>query len=153
MHLDELDLAILKELQHDARTTNVELAQRIGLSAPATHARVRRLERDGIITRYVALVDPDKAGFDLLCFIHVGLRLHGHDDIEHFREAVANVPEVLECHHVTGEHDYLLRVVLRNRRDLERFLVERLAPVPGVARIQTSLVLRETKRTTELPIG
>ena len=153
MTLDDLDLAILRELQRDARTSNVDLAQRIGLSPPATHARVRRLEREGVITRYVALVDPDAAGFDLLCFIHVGLRLHGHDDIERFREAVASIPEVLECHHVTGEHDYLLRVVLKNRRDLERFLVERLAPLQGVARVQTSLVLRETKRTTELPIG
>ena len=73
--------------------------------------------------------------------------------MDRFREVIAAVPEVLECHHVTGEHDYLLRVALRHRRDLERFLVDRLAPIAGVARIQTSLVIREVKRTTALPIA
>lgn len=151
--LDAIDRDILRLLQADGRLSNQDLARRIGLSPPATHARVRRLERSGVIARYAAIVDPELAGFDLLCFVHVGLRGHGRDDVDRFREVIAAVPEVLECHHVTGEHDYLLRVALRGRRDLERFLVERLAPIPGVARIQTSLVIREVKRTTALPIA
>jgi len=150
--LDDIDRAILRELQEDGRLSNLDLARRIGLSPPATHARVRRLERDGVIGRYVAIVDREQAGFDLLCFVNVGLRAHRHDEIERFRDAVAAMPEVLEIHHVTGEYDYVLRVALRNRRDLERFLVERLSLLPGIARIQTSLVLREVKRTTALPI-
>ncbi len=150
--LDEIDRAILRELQDDGRLSNVDLARRVGLSPPATHARVRRLERDRVLRRYVALVDAEQAGFDLLCFVSVGLRAHRHDEIERFRAAVAEMAEVLEVHHVTGEYDYLLRVVLHNRRDLERFLVERLSPVPGIARIQTSLVLREVKRITALPL-
>ena len=150
---DEIDDAILGELQADGRLANADLARRIGLSQAATHARVRRLERDGVIAGYVALVDREQAGFDLLCFVNVGLRAHGHDDVERFRAAVIAMPEVLEVHHVTGEQDYVLRVALRNRRDLERFLVERLSPIPGIARIQTSLVVREVKRTTALPIA
>jgi Lrp/AsnC family leucine-responsive transcriptional regulator len=151
--LDDLDRAILHELQADGRLSNADLARRIGLSPPATHARVRRLERDGVVARYVALLDPEAAGYDLLCFVSVGLRAHHRDEIERFRETVAAMPEVLEVHHVTGEYDYLLRVVLHNRRDLERFAVERLAPIPGIGRIQTSLVLREVKRTTQLPLS
>lgn len=150
---DEIDDAILRELQADGRLPNADLARRIGLSQAATHGRVRRLEREGVIARYVAIVDRERAGFDLLCFVSVGLRAHGHDDVERFRAAVIAMPEVLEVHLVTGEHDYVLRVALRNRRDLERFLVERLSPLPGIARIQTSLVVREVKRTTALPIG
>jgi DNA-binding Lrp family transcriptional regulator len=150
--LDAIDRDILRALQRDGRLSNLDLARRIGLSPPATHARVRRLERTGVIARYVAVLDAEAAGFDLVCYVHVGLRGHGQAEVEWFREAIREVPEVLECHHVTGEHDYLLRVALRNRRDLERFLIERLAPFPGIARIQTSLVLREVKRTTELPL-
>ena len=150
---DEIDHAILRELQADGRLANADLARRIGLSQAATHARVRRLEHDGVISAYVALVDREQAGFDLLCFVNVGLRAHGHDDVERFRDAVTAMAEVQEVHHVTGEHDYVLRVALRNRRDLERFLVDRLSPIPGIARIQTSLVIREVKRTTALPIG
>lgn len=148
---DEIDDAILAELQADGRLSNADLARRVGLSPAGTHARVRRLERDGVIAKYVALLDRELAGFDLLCFISVGLRAHGHDDVERFRTAVADAPEVLEVHHVTGEYDYVLRVALRNRRDLERFLLDRLNVIPGIARIQTSLVVRELKRTTALP--
>ncbi len=151
--LDELDLEILRQLQADGRLSNADLARRIGLSPPATHARVRRLERGGVIARYVAILDAEAAGYDLLCFVSVGLRAHHRAEVERFREAVAAMPEVLECHHVTGEYDYLLRVVLHNRRDLERFAIERLSPIPGIARIQTSLVLREVKRTTALPLS
>ena len=150
--LDALDVAILRELQADGRLSNLDLARRVGLSPPATHARVRRLERTGVIARYVALLDTEAAGFDLVCYIHVGLRGHARAEVDRFREVICDVPEVLECHHVTGEYDYLLRVALRNRRELERFVVERLSPLPGIARIQTSLVLREVKRSTELPL-
>ena len=150
--LDALDVAILRELQVDGRLSNLDLARRIGLSPPATHTRVRRLEHAGVIARYVAMLDTEAAGFDLVCYVQVGLRGHGRAEVERFREVIREVPEVQECHHVTGEYDYLLRVALRNRRELERFVVERLSPLPGIARIQTSLVLREVKRSTELPL-
>jgi DNA-binding Lrp family transcriptional regulator len=150
--LDETDLAILRILQADGRISNADLARQISLSPPATYARVRRLEEQGLIRRYVALLDPELAGYDLLCFVHVSLQLHQSQQVEGFKEAIRQMPEVLECHHVTGDYDYLLKVALRNRKDLERFAVERLTPVSGVARIHTSLVLRVVKETTALPL-
>jgi DNA-binding Lrp family transcriptional regulator len=150
--IDDIDRAILRELQADGRLTNLDLSRRIDLSPPATHARVRRLERTGLIRGYVAIVDRESAGFDLLCFVSVGMQVHQYQHIERFRARIREMPEVLECHHLTGEYDYLLKVALRNRRELERFAVEKLTPIPGVARIHTSLVLTEVKATTALPL-
>jgi len=150
--LDEIDRVILGVLQTEGRITNAELARQVNLSPPATHARIRRLEEGGYIRQYAALVDPEKVGYDMLCFVLVSLQLHQSQQVEGFKEAIKEMPEVLECHHVTGEFDYLLKVVIRNRRDLERFAIERLTPIPGVARIQTSLVLSEVKTTTALPL-
>jgi Lrp/AsnC family transcriptional regulator, leucine-responsive regulatory protein len=151
--IDEIDRAILGLLQADGRMTNADVARAVGLSPAATHARIRRLERDGLIRAYVALVDRERAGFDLLCFVSVSLQLHRPTLVASFPRRVAEMPEVLECHHVTGESDYLLKVAVRGRRELERFIVDRLTPIPGVARVQTSLVLRELKATTALPLA
>ena len=150
--LDDLDTAILRELQIDGRISNVDLARRVNLSPPATHARVKRLEQEGYIRAYAVVLDREKAGFDLLCFIHISMQLHQIEQVERFREAIRLMPEVLECHHLTGEYDYLLKVVVRNRKDLERFVVGQLTPMPGVARIHTSLVFTEVKATTALPL-
>lgn len=150
--LDETDKSLLRNLQTDGRLSNVELARKINLSPPATLARLRRLEKDGYIRNYTAVVDREKAGYDLLCFIHISMQMHQLEQVENFRKLVREMPEVLECHHITGEYDYLLKVVLRNRKDLERFAVDRLTPIPGVARIHTSLVFTEVKSTTALPL-
>ncbi len=150
--LDGLDRAILKILQTNARISNVELARRVNLSPPAIHARLKRLEQQGYIREYAALLDREKVGYDMLCFVHINLQLHQHEQVETVRNAIQNMPEVLECYHITGAVDYLLKVVVHNRKDLERFVMHRLTPIPGVARIQTSLVLTEVKCTTALPI-
>ena len=150
--LDKVDKSILRALQADGRLSNVELSRKISLSPPATHSRLRRLEKDGYIRQYTAVVDREKAGYDLLCFIHISLQMHQVTQVEKFREATRKMPEVLECHHITGEYDYLLKVVLRNRKDLERFVVDKLTPIPGVARIHTSLVFTEVKSTMALPL-
>jgi Lrp/AsnC family transcriptional regulator, leucine-responsive regulatory protein len=150
--LDHVDKSLLRALQADGRLSNVELARKISLSPPATHARLRRLEKDGYIRQYTAVVDREKAGYDLLCFIHISLQMHQVTQVEKFREATRKMPEVLECHHITGEYDYLLKVVLKNRKDLERFVVDKLTPIPGVARIHTSLVFTEVKSTMALPL-
>ncbi len=151
--LDDVDKAILRILQTDGRISNVELARRINLSPPATHARLRRLEQDGVIREYTAVLNRERVGFDLLCFIHVSLALHQLAQVEGFRQAIRQMPEVLECHFVTGEYDYLLKVAVHNRKDLERFVVDQLTPLPGVARIHTSVVFTEVKSTTALPIA
>jgi DNA-binding Lrp family transcriptional regulator len=151
--LDDLDKAILELLQRDGRISNVELAHRISLSPPAIHARLKRFEQRGYIRQYVALLDREKFGYDMLCFIEVSLQLHQSEQVENFRQMMQQMPEVLECHHLTGEYDYLLKVVVRNRAELKRFVVKRLTPIPGIARIHTSLVLSEVKQTTALPLS
>lgn len=152
MDIDTLDKSILKELQNDARISNVELARRVNLSPPATLARVRRLEENGLIQGYAMLVNRQQAGYDMMCIVRVQLQLHDTDQVEGFHRAVQQMPEVLECHFVTGDHDYLLKVVAHNSEDLEDFLVNRLTPIPGVAQIHTSLVLREVKNSTNIPL-
>jgi len=150
--LDALDKNVLRMLQTDGRLSNVELAQKVSLSAPATLVRLRRLEKDGYINRYTAVVDREKAGYDLLCFVQISLQVHQLEQVEKFRRLIRQMPEVMECHHITGEYDYLLKVALRNRKDLERFVVDRLTPIQGISRIHTSLVFTEVKSTTALPL-
>ena len=150
--LDELDLSILRVLQENGRLSNVALASQINLSPPATYTRLKRLERQGYIRNYVALLDWSKMGYDMICFINISLQMHQPDEVEKFRARISNLPEVLECHHVTGEFDYLLKVAIKNRDDLDRFVMKQLTPIPGIARIYTSLALNEIKATTALPI-
>jgi DNA-binding Lrp family transcriptional regulator len=150
--LDATDYAILHTLQQEGGIANAELARRLNLSPPAIHARVKRLEEQGFIRGYVALLDRERLGFDMLCFIQISLQLHQIEQVMHFRAAIQQIPEVLECHHVTGEYDYLLKVTVRNRQELERLVMEKLTPIPGVARIHTSLVFSEIKASTALPI-
>jgi DNA-binding Lrp family transcriptional regulator len=150
--LNETDVAILREVQEDGRISNVELASRIDLSPPATHARLKRLQSQGYIRQYVAILDQEKMGFDMTCFVNISLRMHGPDELSGFRVSVRELAEVLDCYHVTGEFDYLLKVIVRNRKELQRFVEQKLTPIPGVARIYTSLVLDEIKSSTSLPL-
>jgi Lrp/AsnC family transcriptional regulator, leucine-responsive regulatory protein len=150
--LDDLDIMILQALQTDASLSNAELARRLNLSQPATHNRVKRLERRGYIRRTVALLDRELLGHDLLCFVQVIMQAHHKDRIETFQQAVQAMPQVLECHHLTGEYDFLLKVIAPNRKELERLLVEKLSVIPGVGRIQTNVVLSEVKFTTTIPL-
>ncbi len=150
--LDQIDVSVLRMLQQDARVTHKELAKQVSLSPPGLVKRLRRLERAGVVRQYTTLVDREAIGLDLLCFVHVTLGHHQIEAVRRFREAVVEIPEVLECHHVTGEFDYLIKVLVRNHHHLESFLVEKLTPLPGVDRIRTSVVLREVKCTTAIPI-
>jgi DNA-binding Lrp family transcriptional regulator len=152
IELDEIDQAILRILQADGRVTNADLARQVALSPPAVHARVRRLEEAGVIQRYVALLSREAMGYELLCLINISMERHRRKDIEQVRQAVQEMPEVLECHHLTGEFDYQLKVVVRNRKELEQFVLDRLSTIPGIAHIRTSLVFSEIKSTTELPL-
>jgi DNA-binding Lrp family transcriptional regulator len=151
IELDEIDRAILRILQADGRVTNADLARQVALSPPAVHARVRRLEEAGVIQRYVALLDREAMGYELLCLINISMERHRRKDIEQVRLAVQAMPEVLECHHLTGEFDYQLKVVVHNRKELEQFVLDRLSTIPSIAHIRTSLVFSEIKSTTELP--
>jgi Lrp/AsnC family transcriptional regulator, leucine-responsive regulatory protein len=150
--LDATDRAILKIIQTDASIKDANLARRINLSAPATHARLKRLEREGFVRGYAAQLDRDKLGFGLLCFVQVSLRAHQDDLERELQAAVSQLPEILECYQVTGQPDYLMKVVLRDRKHLESFLNARLTPLLKDARIQTSVVLTEIKATHTLPL-
>lgn len=150
--LDELDRQILTIVQRDGRITNAELAQQIHLSPPAAHARLKRLQARGVIRSFVALLDREALGYDLMALIHVTLAQHQRERVQEFRAAIQGMPQVLECFHVTGEYDYMLKVVVRNRKELEQFLVETLTPAPGVGRIHTNIVFSEIKATTELQV-
>ena len=150
VNLDVSDLAILDILQQSGRIRNVELADKVHLSPPATHARVKRLEEKGVIKGYTANLDRDKTGHDCLCFITVSLELHQPDKMRSFFDAIQTMPQVLECHHLTGNYDYLMKVVVRNNRELEDFISNKLVPMPGISKLSTSVVLREIKSDTAL---
>lgn len=152
MDLDRIDQSLLRELQNDARATLQALGDVVDLTPPGVQKRVQRLEQAGVIQGYTTRVDRQSLGLDLLCFVQVNLRHHSVETVRRFREAVQRMPEVLECHHLTGETDYLLKIVVRNREHLEQFIVNTLTPSPGVDRIRTSLVLSEIKHTAMLPV-
>ena len=152
MNLDSIDLDVLRQLQRNGRLTHKELAEHVSLSPPGVVKRLRRLERAGVLRGYTAVVDRESVGYDLLCFVHVTLAHHQVEAVRRFRAAIVEIDEVIECHHVTGEFDYLLKIVVRNHHHLEQFLVEQLTPLPGVDRIRTSVVLREVKHATGVPV-
>ena len=151
--LDDLDRRLLAHLQNDARATSVDLARRLKLSPPGLQKRVRKLEERGVIERYSTVVSRRAVGLDLLCFVQVLLAHHRPGSVERFPARIRSLPEVLECYYLTGEIDYLLKVVVANHDELERFLFEKLMKIDGVDRIRTSIVLKEIKTSTALPLG
>lgn len=152
--LDKTDTTILKLLQQDASISNVKLAEKISLSPAATLSRVKKLEQEGFIIGYTAIVDKEKLGYDLLCIVQVSLGTHEVELVQQFREQIQEMPEVLECFFLTGQSDYLLKVAVKNRQALEYFLVHTLTPASGVAKLQTSVVLSEVKsRSTIQPLS
>ncbi|MDN7228468.1 Lrp/AsnC family transcriptional regulator [Planococcus sp. N064] len=148
--LDPTDIEILDILQKQADLNNTEIAKRVNLSSPAVHSRIKRLESEGYISRQVAILDQEKLGFDLLCFIFISTNLHQAEELNILEDALLKMPEVLECQCITGEYDYLLKVANRNRGDLQAFI--RKLNELGVTKIQTNLALREVKYSTVLPI-
>lgn len=150
--LDRLDLRLLALLQDDARATSAELARRVGLSGPGLQKRLKKLEAQGVILRYATLVDREAVGLDLLCFVHVMLAHHRPNSVKRFPGRVKGMREVLECHFLTGEFDYLMKIVVANHDELEKFLFNKLMKVDGVDRIRTSIVVKEVKATSSLPL-
>jgi Lrp/AsnC family leucine-responsive transcriptional regulator len=151
-NLDEVDRELLNHLQENARITNAELARRVDLSPPGLQKRVRKLEKAGIIDQYVTILNPETVGYDMLCFVQITLVRHKSEFLQNFMQVLQDIPEVLEAYHITGEYDYLLKVVIRNRKHLEEFILETLSPLPGMDKIRTSLVLNKIKSTTAVPI-
>ena len=150
--MDRIDRAILRELQNDARLPNTALAERVGLSDSACLRRVRRLEQSGVIRGYVALVDETLVGYPDSVFVQITLVSQQRKDLEAFEDAVARVPEVMECYLMSGASDYILRVVVADARDYERIHSQQLTRLPGVDRVHSSFALRTVIKNTEIPI-
>lgn len=152
MALDRFDKLILDALQKDGRISNVHLAAEVHLSESACLRRVRALEDEGYIDRYAALLNQARAGLSGNVFVHIGLHREEQSVLAAFEEAVKGIPEVMECYLMTGEFDYLLRVVVANMADYERIHKDELTRLPGVARVNSSVAIRTVTKSTELPI-
>jgi Lrp/AsnC family leucine-responsive transcriptional regulator len=150
--LDRTDLLLLAELQRNGRQTNAELAERVHLSASACLRRVQRLERDGVIRGYRAETDAERLGLGLQAFVRVQLRQHDADSIAAFADFVNQWDEVVACHALTGDMDYLLQVAVRDLEHFSRFLLDRLLNQAGVADVNSSFVLRTVKAFRGLPL-
>jgi len=150
--LDDTDLRILARLQPDARATNVALAESVHLSPAPCLRRVRDLERRGVIRGYVTLLDPDAVGLEVSVFIQVSLERQVDSALRTFEATVDTLDEVMECYLMTGDADYLLRVVAPDLRTLQAFITDRLACIPNVANIRSSLALKQVKYQTALPL-
>lgn len=151
--LDAIDLRILRTLQEDCAVSNVELAARINLSPSPTLARVKRLENEGFISRYVALGDPLLLGLKVNVFIKVSLEKQEAVALANFEAAVSVFDEVMEVYLMTGDEDYLLRVVVPDLQALEHFVLDHLTRIPGIKNIRSSFALKQVKYKTALPIG
>ncbi|PIE13534.1 MAG: AsnC family transcriptional regulator [Rhodobacterales bacterium] len=152
MSLDETDQRILRALQRKGRMSNADLSDSINLSPSACHRRVQRLEAEGYIRDYVALLDARKMGVPTTVFVEITLSGQADEVLDAFEKAVARIPDVLECHLMAGSADYILKVVAENTEDFARIHRQYLARLPGVAQMQSSFALRTVFKTTALPV-
>lgn len=152
MSLDSNDRRLLTILQKRGRISNAELAEEINLSASACHRRVQRLEAEGYIKGYVALLDARKMGVPATVFVEITLNTQADEVLESFEKAVARIPDVLECHLTAGSADYILKVVAEDTEDFARIHRQYLTRLPGVAKMQSSFALRTVFKTTALPV-
>ncbi len=152
MELDSTDQRILRELQRGGRISNAELSDRVNLSPSACHRRVQRLETEGVIQAYVALLDARKIGVPSTIFVEITLSGQADEVLDAFERAVARIPDVLECHLMAGTADYILKVVAEDTEDFARIHRQHLARLPGVAQMQSSFALRTVFKTTALPV-
>ena len=152
MDLDFKDKHLLEEIQANSRITNTELAKRIGLSPSSTLERVKKLEVSGIIEKYITLLNPRKAGYSCFTFVEIKLARHGETPVEDFISSIALIPEGLECHHITGEADFLLRVATKDIPAYEELILHQLSALANVQSMKTSVVLSTFKNETKLTV-
>lgn len=150
--LDRIDLRILDHLQRHGRASNLDLAQAASLSPAQTHRRHRRLEEAGFITGYEARLAPARLGLGVVAFIHVAMEKGHLRELPRFQDLIVEMPEVLECYSVTGDFDYVIKVVARDLKSLSQFLMDRVMRLPGVDSVRSSVCLDEIKCTSALPL-
>ena len=152
MQLDTFDKKIIGLLQQDASLSAAEVGERVGLSQSQCWRRIERLEKDGVITQRVALVDRKKVGLDMMLFAHVKLNGHSRNALPEFSAAIQQFPEIMECHVLLGNVDFLLRLIVPDVHAYERFFFERLSRLPMVQEVNTMIALSQIKATTVLPL-
>ena len=152
MNIDSTDLRILTELQNDSSLTNIELARRVHLSPSPCLTRVKSLEAAGVITRYVALVNPKQLGLTLSVFISISLKEQSKSALAEFEQRIAEHDEVMECYLMTGDNDYLIRVAVTDISALEKFILDQLSPISGIEKIRSSFALKQVRYKTALPM-
>lgn len=153
MAIDRIDQQILSLLQDDGRMTNVDLAERVGLTAPPCLRRVRALEDSGAIRGYHAELDPGVLGYPITVFALVSLRSQAESDLAAFEAHIAEIPEVRECHMLNGEIDFILKIVATDLKSFQELLTTRLTPAPNVASVKTSLTIRTAKNLPGIPVS
>lgn len=151
--LDATDIRILRELQKDASLSNVELAARVNLSPSPCLARVKNLEKQGVVSRRVALLDAGKLGLKVVVFIQITLDKQRRDNLDEFERAITSLPPVMECYLMSGDSDYLLRVIVPDVEALQRLIVEQITRIPGVASVRSSFALKQIFYSTALPLA
>jgi Lrp/AsnC family transcriptional regulator, leucine-responsive regulatory protein len=152
MTLDKIDQAILTLLQADARLTIQEIGQRINLSKTPVHERIKRMERDGVIARYVTIVDKKKLGNRLQIYCQITLDKQNRDSFDTFDAAITDLPEVLDCCRVSGTFDYLVKLIVTDMDAYNRFYQDRFSTIPGIVHISSFFVMAEVKSTTVVPV-
>ena len=152
LELDAVDRKILAKLQNDCRITMQDLADEVGLTASPCHRRVKALEEQGVVKRYVALVDQKAVGLPVSVFISIKLERQKEEDLQRFAKSISGWPEVLECYLMTGHRDYLLRVVVADLSEYERFLKQKLTRLSGISSIESSFALDQIKYSIALPV-
>ncbi|PVW15721.1 Lrp/AsnC family transcriptional regulator [Marixanthomonas spongiae] len=150
--LDKKDKALLQLLQQNAKQTNKQLALQLNLSVTAVYERIKKLEREGVITKYVALLDKEKVNKGFTVFCHIKLVQHAQDYLTKFEEEVTSLDEVLECFHVSGDYDYLLKVVVKDIKQFRSFMVNKLTTIKHIGSTQSSFSISEVKNTTQLSV-
>ncbi|PUA18074.1 Lrp/AsnC family transcriptional regulator [Glaciimonas sp. PCH181] len=152
-NLDRYDRILLRTLQARGRASNVELSEQVNLSAPQCYRRVQRLEHEGIIRGYTAQVDPAAIGLGVTAFVSLNIAREQFKQVRKLEKAIRAFPEILECYTISGDFDYLLKVVARDLKSLSAFLTDRLMQVPGVAGVKSMVCLEEIKPASPLPLA
>jgi Lrp/AsnC family transcriptional regulator len=149
---DQLDTAILAHLQEDSTISNADLAQKIGLSPSACLGRTKRLRQTGVIRGFVAIVDEHRVGLEVTTYVFVSLQPHDRETTELFLKSINDIPNVMECHNISGVHDYLLKIISPSIRAYRDFVIDTLIEVPGVGKVESTVVLSTEKLIYKLPM-
>lgn len=148
--IDETDVRILQELQADGHLTIKELSQKVHLSVSPVYERVKRLEREGFIKGYVAVLNPEKLDCGFMAFCYLKMKQHSHENAVQIMERVNAIPEIAECYNISGDYDFLLKIYVRNMKQYQEFLLRILGDIPAIGSLNSSFVLGEVKNSHQL---